>query len=658
MESKEPMEKIGNIILVLLFSIFFVAESALADTSVSARLDRDQLSIGESFNVSVMVKSSDQFEMEEPQFPEVKGIEVINVLPGGRQSSSSMTFINGKSQFTSSVSQDYIFTLSPQKDGDFVIPSIDVKVNGKLYRTNPLKIEVKEEFRNSAKKERRFPPGYGQRNQEDEQSPFSNLPDPNEIFEQLLRERERMFEQFGKNSRGMPNQDQIPSRNLDVNPNEAFFIHLDLSKTEVFEGEQITANWYIYTKANIESLDRAKFPDLKGFWKEIIEEVPTLQFTEEIVNGEVYRKALLASHALFPIKAGSAVVDEFKIKAKLRSRTAMGWGQLRQVNKASKRIEVKVLPLPIDGRTEGFSGAVGNFRVDVKTDGLSFPSHQPFSVKIRFEGIGNAKLIELPNIAWPEGIEVYDVKSESRYFKEGHSFKEFEVLVIPRKEGELTIPQMKFSYFDPIQKKYVLTETNEIKLNITAGEPNSGFEQKSKNQSYEMNAPRFILELPNANFSLLSYKWHFYVLVLIAGVLFQVLYFLREFKLIRIEPEFLNNVKNKQNKIESYLRQKDYRKVGTEATNLIYILVAALAGQKKADLEFHLLIKEISVADRQSFVPTLQNLFDYFQLIGFAPDEIFNITLNSKSVDSQVEMLKNLSLAIVSKIKKDGVYGN
>ncbi len=106
------------------------------------------------------------------------------------------------------------------------------------------------------------------------------------------------------------------------------------------------------------------------------------------------------------------------------------------------------------------------------------------------------------------------------------------------------------------------------------------------------------------------------------------------------------------------MRQKDYRKVGTEATNLIYILVAALAGQKKADLEFHLLIKEISVADRQSFVPTLQNLFDYFQLIGFAPDEIFNITLNSKSVDSQVEMLKNLSLAIVSKIKKDGVYGN
>jgi len=47
-------------------------------------------------------------------------------------------------------------------------------------------------------------------------------------------------------------------------------VYLDLDKTEVYEGEQVTANWSIYTRGSLESLDRVKFPDLKGFWKEII----------------------------------------------------------------------------------------------------------------------------------------------------------------------------------------------------------------------------------------------------------------------------------------------------------------------------------------------------------------------------------------------------
>jgi len=71
---------------------------------------------------------------------------------------------------------------------------------------------------------------------------------------------------------------------LDVNMNEAFFLWLETDKKSAYEGEQVTANWYLYTRGQIESLDRAKFPDLKGFWKEIIEEVPALQFEEVLVN--------------------------------------------------------------------------------------------------------------------------------------------------------------------------------------------------------------------------------------------------------------------------------------------------------------------------------------------------------------------------------------
>lgn len=656
------MKKIGNAVIVLfllLFSKFVFA----ANIKVEATVDRNQMGIGDSFTLNIAVQSDEDFEMQEPQLPRMTGLEVINVVPGGRQSSSSMTIINGKTQFIQRTSQDYNFILSPQKEGVFVIPSIDINIEGQNYKTNPIKIEVQEEFRNSRAKPKgrpRFPPGFGgQQDDEAGSNPLGSAQDAEDLFEQLLRQQQRMF---GGGGVGQPPQaNQIPSRNLNIDTNDAFFVYLDTDKSVAYEGEQITANWYIYTRSNVESLDRVKFPDLKGFWKEIIQEVPALQFSEEIVNGVRYRKALLASHALFPIKAGVAIIDEFRIKAKVRMQTQFGWGQARDYTKTSRRAEIKVLPLPQEGRTQSFSGAVGNYQVSLKTEATSFPANQPFSIKVRYEGIGNAKLIDLPAINWPEGLEVYDTKSESKFFREGQSYKEFEILVIPRKEGPMVIPAFELTYFDPQQKKYVSDSTQELTLQITPG--NAAYKGSSINgDSNKINTgdivykPQPILELPQAGFSFASYRLPAYLLVLLVGVGSLLTYFVIQFNNLKFKPEFLSDVKNKMNLIDKYAAANEYRKIGSEATNVIYILVANLAGQKKADQEMHLLINEISSKDQQLYLQRITQLFDYFQLLGFSPEEIMQTALNKKPVKEQIEQLKILAKEIVDKLRKQDKY--
>ncbi|MBY0554078.1 BatD family protein [bacterium] len=635
-----------------------------ADVQVEASVDRNQMGIGDSFVLNIAVRSEEDFELSDLQLPKMPGIELINSMPGGRQSSSSMTIINGKTKFVSQTSQDYNFVLSPQKEGSFIIPAIDIHIGGNTYKTNPIKIDVQEEYRNTKAQPKgrpRFPPGYGgQKNDEEDAfgSPLGNIQDTEDLFEQLLKQQQRMFGAGGGGGGSQGNQ--IPSRQLNINTNEAFFVYLDVDKTEVYEGEQITANWYIYTRANIESLDRVKFPDLKGFWKEIIEEVPALQFTEEIVNGMRYRRALLASHALFPIKAGSAVIDEFKVKARVRMPTQFGWGQAHDFTKASRRTEIKVLPLPNEGRTQSFSGAVGTYHVTLKTEGNSFPAHQPFSIKVRYEGIGNAKLIDLPSINWPSGLEIYDTKSDSKFFKEGQSFKEFEILAIPRKEGEMLIPALDLTYFDPQQKKYVSASTQELRLQITAGTQPVGSNPASnlgnKASTGEVFKPQPILQLPQASFSFVNYRFPIYLAVLILGLVGLISYFSVQLKNLKFEPEFLTNVNNKINLIEKYVSVNDYRKIGSEATNLIYILVANLAGQKKADQEMHLLINEISSKDQQLYLARITQLFDYFQLLGFSPDEIMQSALAKKPIKEQAEQLKNLAKEVVANLKKQDKY--
>ncbi len=656
------MKKIGNGLFILF--LFLNAHLALAaNIKVAAKVDRNQLGIGDSFTLNVSVQSDEDFELAEPQLPQVPGLEVINVVPGGRQSSSSMSIINGKSQFVQRTSQDYNFIMSPQKEGTFVIPSIDINLNGQSYKTNPIKIEVREEFRNSRAQPKgrpQFPPGFGgQQPDEDSQNPLGSMPDTEDLFDQLLRQQQRMF--GGGGGAQMPQAGPTPSRKLNVNTNEAFFIHLDIDKTEVYEGEQITANWYIYTRANIESLDRVKFPDLKGFWKEIIEEVPALQFTEEIVNGIRYRKALLASHALFPIKAGVATVDEFKIKAKLRNPTQFGWGQAQEFTKASRRTTIKVLPLPQEGRTKSFSGAVGSYRVSLKTDANSYPANQPFSIKVRYEGIGNAKLIDLPAINWPEGLEVYDTKSESKFFKEGQSFKEFEILVIPRKEGPMKIPAFELTYFDPQQKKYISDSTQELTLQITAGSlkgnlNNAAAGEADKKKIEAEFKPEVILELPQSGFSLTTDRLPIFVFILISGLAGLFTYLLIQVRNLKFKPEFLTDINNKIKLLEKSVAAGDYRKIGAEATNIVYILVANLAGQKKADQEIHLLINEISSKDQQLYVKRITQLFDYFQLLGFAPQEIMQATLSKKPINEEIEQLKILTKEIVAKLRKQDKY--
>lgn len=655
-------KKIGNFLILILF--FCLSSLALAETQVSATVDSKQLGIGEAVNLTIRIKSDEDFELPLPELPRVAGLEEINSAVGPRQSSSTAQFGGGGATFSTTIVQDYNYVLSPQKEGVFIIPVIDLVVNGKTYKTQPVKIEVKEEFRNGggqkpARRGGQFPPGFGE--EDGGSNPFGAADNAEDLFEQMLRQQQRMFGGGGAgggNPLGQDPSQGVLSQNLDVNAaRDNFFVYLDVDKTEVYEGEQITANWYIYAKSGLESLDRVKFPDLKGFWKEIIEEVPALQFTQVMVNGVPFRRALLASHALFPIKSGPAVIDEFKIKAKLRPSAQFGWGKSYDVTKVSKRTAIKVLPLPVEGKTVSFSGAVGNYRVSLKTEGDSYPAHQPFSIKIRYEGVGNAKLIDLPQIQWPEGLEVYDTKSEAKFFKEGNSYKEFEVLVIPRKEGEMKIPAIEFTYFDPSQKKYVSEKSEEIILQITPGQAGANISLPGTVAANGGAANQFvvqpILQLPQANFSIAQYRLWIFLFIFLSGVLALFALTFKKIRQFKIGNQVLEAIVKKLDLVQTHNKNKDLRKIGSEGTNLIYLIVAQLAGVKKADQEIHVLIKEIPLKDQHLYLERINNLFDYFQLLGFSPDEIMQTAIDKKPVELQLQELKKLTHEIVDKLKKE-----
>ena len=354
------MKKIGSF---MLFSLLF-SLCAFGNTIVQSTVDRNEVPMGETITLRVQVRTEGVVDTQEPRVPQLNGFDLLNTWTSS-STSSRLVQTGGGMTFETIVEKTFNYMLAPKRKGVLTIGAFEVTVDGKVFSTKAISIRVIGSGQNLA-----------------DQKPNEN-DEAHDRFSQLLQERKEQ----GKGYRSMPR-----------NTKEAFFIQVAIDKKEAYEGEQVLAKWYIYARGQLEHIDRLKFPTLKGFWKEDIEAAPTLNFRQEVINGVVYRKALLASHALFPIKSGQAVIDEYKVKAIVRLATGnfglFTFGRPYSYTKSSERVKVKIKPLPAEGRPGDFSGAVGNFQMQASIEGDSFPVNQPFSLKVRFEGKGNAKLIE------------------------------------------------------------------------------------------------------------------------------------------------------------------------------------------------------------------------------------------------------------------------
>jgi hypothetical protein len=642
--------KIGKLTSALILGISLISVSAFAATTVQTTVDRNEMSVGDTFTLAVTVTSTESVDIQDPRIPEVEGFELINTW---QSTAVSQKLVQGKSgmQFETQRRKEFNYMLSPRVEGQLSVAAFEVVVDGKVFRTQPVLIKVLAPGQAKSPSRQQNNPAQGV-------APFGSFDAMDdaeeEIFNQLLQQRQRLLQNMGmpddnlRRGGGAGGMQNPAYRSLPTNPDEAFFIQVEVDKTEVYEGEQVTVNWYIYTRGMMETLDRLKFPSLKGFWKEIIEEVPSIQFSEEIVNGIPYKKAMLASHALFPIKAGTAIIDEYKIKSRVRVPTnGMGgfFGRAYEFTKSSKPVEIKVKPLPNEGRPSDFTGAVGQFDVSATMEQASLPVNQPVSLRVRFEGSGNAKLIDLPAIQWPEGLEVYDTKSDSKFFKNGRSFKEFEVLLIPRQEGALTVPALSFSGFDPHSGKYYTKQTKALDVTVVAN-PNApvGASQRLADGKAPAapTAPKANVlpdvvktwESSNAQIATHPAMWIAIYIGIFAAFFGKAT---KEFGWGRRRKSLKELVSKRYKKVDEEIRKNNFRAVGAEMTNVYYFILGEIAGVGGASIEISKLLELIPPSLRQEHGEAVLKSFSHFETLSFAPEEMLG---NMKSPESLKEEYK------------------
>ena len=137
----------------------------------------------------------------------------------------------------------------------------------------------------------------------------------------------------------------------------------------------------------------------------------------------------------------------------------------------SAPLTLRVLPLPDEGRPADFSGIVGAFQAELKTESDQVRVQQPIPVQLRADGYPFPGAIDLPSLLnvgpLPRQFALPD--RPGLPVVEGDRIT-WSLPIRPLHEQVTAIPALSFNYFDPVTRTYGRTSTVPVPIQVQPAE--------------------------------------------------------------------------------------------------------------------------------------------------------------------------------------------
>jgi len=395
-----------------IYIVFFMFGCGMAQAQVSfdAKVSKTRLGINERLRIDFqMNQDGDNFNP-----PNFDGFRVV----GGPNQSVSNSWINGKRSY----SKTYSYFLSPQTRGKVIIGQATIEVDGESYKTLPIAVEI---------------------------TAAVEVPKDGNNADYVASENVHLVAEISNDNPYL---------------NEAITL---VYKMYVSNDVSITSSW--------REIDTPKYAD---FWSQNIDSQGNYKIYDGKYNGENYRYVILRTTVLYPQKTGKLEIEPLTLDVPIdvpgNRRDLFGRRLTTRVNKTisagNRTIEVK--PLPLEGKPESFSGAVGNFQFSVSTNKTKLDANEALELKASVSGNGNMKLFDLPTAKLPSSLEVYEPE-RSENVKTNSTGMSGSVTntytVVPQYKGIYPIRPITFSFFDPKTETYKSLSSEEIIIDVENG---------------------------------------------------------------------------------------------------------------------------------------------------------------------------------------------
>lgn len=247
---------------------------------------------------------------------------------------------------------------------------------------------------------------------------------------------------------------------------------IEVSKQNVFIGEPVLVSFKIYNRSNNLDVREYNIPEMTGFWKEQIE-MPDPRWEPQIIDGRRYNVANVRSVLLFPQQTGELEISGFNLIGYMRMSFFDGKNVTANANPV--RIKVNPLPEPIPAK---MLGSFARLSSQYKLSSSNCKTNEAITLDVIFNGDGNLKFIQEPDLKWPGEFEVYDpeVIDRIRITEKGESgSRTFRYVFIPRAEGAYQMPALADQYFNLKTKRYTDLVASPLTLTVERGEGTADF---------------------------------------------------------------------------------------------------------------------------------------------------------------------------------------
>lgn len=408
--------KIQGITYKVFKTLLFFILPGIGSFSLSAQMEFQAKVSKETLGINERLRVDFVMNKDGDNFnpPDFEGFIVV----GGPSQQVSQSWVNGKKSF----SKIYSYFLEPARKGKVTIGQASIEYDGQTYKTIPIEIKVTNAV---------------------------EIPkDPND-------------------------PSYLASQNI--------HILAELSDPTPYLNEPVFLQYklLVSSETDVSGPRLRDVPQLTGFWNQKIERDSPIQRME--YKGKSYRYVVVYEALLYPQKTGTLEIDplsmEMSVGVRTNQRDFFGNYVYKNIEKVfySPKLEVQVKPLPENGKPLDFSGAVGDFKLSAELSKKKLQATESTQLTLKLSGSGNLKLATLPEMDFPEGLDVYDPerKENIRVAPAGmNGSVSWTYTIVPNRGGKYPLNGLSFSYFDPNQERYKTISTENLLLD--AGDAPAG----------------------------------------------------------------------------------------------------------------------------------------------------------------------------------------
>lgn len=376
--------------------------------SYNAVLSQNPVPLGESTTLQLRYNNCEPDKI--PEIPKIDGLTITYVGPSR---SRSIQIINRRSiESTLTIHQ---YNIVSEKVGTYKIPPIESQINGKAYHTKALPLNVSK--------------GVD-------------------------------YSQYAFLQAHIPKQETKQKTYLgEVFPIHIHFNYLSTAKLE--ESPVISSDGFVISEAGRPSQRRV--PHNNRHYNR----VTFTYLAKAVKTGELTIGPVALNVALFfqdNSRRRRDLLDSFFSDSFFNNNTIR-----RDVTLRAEPVQINALPLPVEGKPDGFNGAVGNYpHMKAHASPATVAAGDPVTITMTIQGEGDLEALSMPSLdSWRE-FQQYPETFTINYSDEIglRGVKTFEKIVIPNNAEIQNIPEIEFSFFDPQEEQYKTLRQDPIPLTV------------------------------------------------------------------------------------------------------------------------------------------------------------------------------------------------